>query len=100
MRNPVPLYHVFCVYRENQHTAEKTATFGLVNEDLLADVMVGFLNLQTPAECTTLQHLAEWRVERDVVNVVPLQPVDRYVDAMMGRAFEWMGLYAAPMQAA
>lgn len=100
MRKPVPLYHVFCVYRETPHTPEKTATFGLVDEDLLADVLVGFLNLQTPAECATLHHLAEWRVERDVVSVLPFQPLDRYVDAMMGRAFEWLGLHAQPMHAA
>ncbi|RYG58777.1 MAG: hypothetical protein EON60_12350 [Alphaproteobacteria bacterium] len=92
MRRAVPLYHVFCVYRETPDDTEKTTSFGLVDNDLLAEVMVGFLNDQTPEECMTLQHLAEWRVEHDIVNVFPFQPVERYADCMVCSAFEWLGL--------
>ncbi|RYG61051.1 MAG: hypothetical protein EON60_04910 [Alphaproteobacteria bacterium] len=71
-----------------------------MDNDLLAEVMVGYLNDLTPEECVTLQKLAEWRVEHDVVQVVPFQPLERYADCMVGSAFEWLGLYRSPRLAA
>jgi hypothetical protein len=63
--------------------------FGLVHDELLADVLVGYLNLMTEEECPRLRGLADWRVSHQPVRVLSVGPEQEFADALVGRAFAW-----------
>ncbi len=100
MRRPTDLYEVFCVYREMPDSLDTIHSFGVVDSPLMADILVGFLNIQTPTECTRLTRLAAWRMEHRPLRAIPLFATDHYAQAIMCQALGWLELRNAPARAA